>query len=635
MPVTYKDGAIVFEGSFFNETLYDAGNRLTNVQFDGRGGISRYAVINKFEGLDRLHFLIDVNGKPLDYSENKKVTMIGRKMEIAFSKNGTDMLLSQFLPDKKNCVLTELKITAREEDATVNTVINFGINFTSYMEQMFVSRLSPKTLIKAASGLLKKHIRIEEKAIRNLILGDFYFDIGSNEPIQPLEKGSLFCNQMKSSVVVKKGETKALRFALSIGTPKDFSYVDVEKCIEKFDKYYAESEKYIASLRLPNDDVSEHKKAVYASCINCALSNYKEKGDFKGFLAGLVYQFPARTYFRDGYWTVLPVLAVQPKLVRNEIITLSKGINEKGECPSAVKFNFKNYWGNHYDSPSFFVLMLYDYMAHTGDFDILKEPTKAGSILDAAVLVMDRLEKEADETGLLVKGGEYNRRDWCDNVFRGGYVTYDEALYARAMQCLGRIFEKTGNKEKADGYYKKYEKIVNAINEILWDEEKGYFVNYKDGDFVEDNLSVDTVPIVLYKLTTEERAKRMLLNMEKTLETRNNKEQSAGDFGVLSVYPFYKNNEAVVQKSSLPYYYHNGGDWPYLSATYAYAKLSVGMDYEYPLTRWFDYNILKGNYTPVEFFSPCHKDGSLMQAWSAMGALALCYPDGRFFDKQL
>ena len=123
--------------------------------------------------------------------------------------------------------------------------------------------------------------------------------------------------------------------------------------------------------------------------------------------------------------------------------------------------------------------------------------------------------------------------------------------------------------------------------------------------------------------------------MERLLESKNNSEQGAGDWGTMCVYPFYKNAEHIVQKSSLPYYYHNGGDWPYLSCMYAYAKLMYGMDYMYPLTRWFEYNIRQGNYTPIEFFSPVHPKGSLLQAWSSTGAFVLSYPGGDFFRKTI
>ena len=186
-----------------------------------------------------------------------------------------------------------------------------------------------------------------------------------------------------------------------------------------------------------------------------------------------------------------------------------------------------------------------------------------------------------------------------------------------------------------NGYYAKYVKVKKAINDLLWDEEKGYYVNYKSKEFTEDNLSIDTVVAVLFGIADEARSKSILKNMEKMLESKNNKEQKAGDFGTLSVYPFYKNTKDIVQKSSLPYYYHNGGDWPYLSCVYAYAKLMYGMDYKYPLTRWFEYNLDQGNYTPVEFFSPVHPQGSLLQAWSSTGAFVLSYNDGNFFRKQL
>jgi hypothetical protein len=343
-------------------------------------------------------------------------------------------------------------------------------------------------------------------------------------------------------------------------------------------------------------------------------------------------------------------------------------------------------------------MLLHDYAANTGDFSILFEKIRGKTLLNYAEAVVRRLEAETDETGLLVKSGKYNRRDWCDNVFRTGYTTYDEALYARALYCMSDIFSalsereidglrhcenyknKSGKaeingdecyknksenckneyekmeisggenhknkseKEKANGYecrknksesYKnKYEKVKKAINDLLFDEKRGYFVNYKDGDFVEDNLSIDTVTIALFGLSTKERIERTLKNMEQILESKNNSEQILGDFGVLSVYPFYR-ADAVVDKSSLPYYYHNGGDWPYLSAAYAYAKLTNGMDYKYPLTRWFEFNVKKGNFTPVEFFSPAHKDGSLMQGWSAMGAFLFHHEDGKFFENRI
>ena len=72
--------------------------------------------------------------------------------------------------------------------------------------------------------------------------------------------------------------------------------------------------------------------------------------------------------------------------------------------------------------------------------------------------------KETDETGLLVKGGDYNRRDWCDNVFRSTYATYDEALYARALFAMSEIYKVCYNDaQKSDEYLNKYHKVVTLV----------------------------------------------------------------------------------------------------------------------------------------------------------------------------
>ena len=641
MALNYSDiGEIVVNEQFHKKVCYDVANNRITAQFDGRGGISKYAVMNKYSVFSAFYSLYTIDGKPLEYMCDKEVRMLGKKQITSFSEKGANIVITQFLDTENNCIFVENKVTA-EKHLTFKNVTNFGIDFGSYVQQLLANRLSAGNIGKILGGLIKKKKKgVEESEgmtyIRGEVMGDFYLDIALNGKASGLESERGFYNQFSYGGEVEAGETKTFRYVISAGTRSDFTFCNVKNALKNFDKALKNCDAYAFELNCPKPLDSNFMRAYYKSLLNASLSNYKELGKFKGFLAGIVYQFPARTYYRDAYWTVLSVLPVKPKLVRNEIITLANGISKKGECPSAVKFNFKNYWGDHYDSPSFFVLMLYDYLVHTKDFSILEEKVKAGKVIDSANLALKRLMKETDATGLLVKGGDYNRRDWCDNVFRSTYVTYDEALYARALFAMSEIYKVCyGDDVKAKDYEDKYNKVVNAINELLWDDEKGWFVNYKSDKFVEDNLSIDTVPIVLFGLTSEERADRMLKNMQDLLESKNNKEQGAGDFGTLSVYPFYKNTEDIVQKSSLPYYYHNGGDWPYLSCVYAYAKLMRGMDYTYPLTRWFEFNAEKGNYTPIEFFSPIHPDGSMLQAWSSTGAFVLAYPDGDFFTKKL
>ncbi|MDE5756841.1 MAG: hypothetical protein K2I23_07110, partial [Clostridia bacterium] len=536
-------GEIVVTEQFHKKVCYDVANNLITAQFDGRGGISKYAVMNKYSVFSAFYSLYTIDGKPLEYMCDKEVRMLGKKQITTFSEKGADIVITQFLDRVHNCIYVENKVTAKQ-DLTFKNVTNFGIDFGSYVQQLLANRLSAGNISKIIGGLLKKNKKGVEESdgmtyIKGEVMGDFYMDIALSGKAVGLESERGFYNQFSYGGDVKAGETKTFRYVISAGTRSDFTNCNVKTALKNFDNALANCDSYALELNCPKPLEGNFMQAYYKSLLNASLSNYKELGKFKGFLAGIVYQFPARTYYRDAYWTVLSVLPVQPKLVRNEIITLANGISKKGECPSAVKFNFKNYWGDHYDSPSFFVLMLYDYLVHTKDFSILEEKVKAGKVIDSANLVLKRLMKETDTTGLLVKGGEYNRRDWCDNVFRSTYVTYDEALYARALFAMSEIYKVCyGDDVKAKDYLDKYDKVVKAINDLLWDEEKGWFVNYKSDKFTEDNLSIDTVVMVLYGLTSEDRADRMLKNMQELLESKNNKEQGAGDFGTLAVYPF-------------------------------------------------------------------------------------------------
>jgi Glycogen debranching enzyme len=630
MPVEFKDGAIVSKDIFAAETAFDVSNNLLIARFDGRGAIAAYSVVNKWDFVSGFYNIISFGGRVIDFGTPKTVAMLGRRQITELETPEASLKITQFLDSGTNAVFTKYTVFAKK-DTLFGVDFNIELDFKSYVYEFFASRFSMKNLRRLLFGTLKgvfkgrKREREEGNyfVARNDPWGELYLDIACDKPAKTLEKNIIYASQYSLRREIRAGETEEIRFVLSMGARKDFSSFDALEGLKNFAKHEKEAEDHIASLPSPAGTSDERLTAFYKNLYNTSLSLYKEKGDFKGFLAGIVYQSPARTYFRDGYFTILPVLKTRPELVRNEILTLARGIGKDGRCPSAVKYNFKNWWGDHFDSPSFFAIMLFDYVRKTGDKTVLEERVNGVSVLSAAEKVIERLAKNEDGTGLLFKAGPFNRRDWCDNVFREGYVTYDEALYARALYALSVL---TGKTEYSD----RYEKVKKAINAILWDEGKGWYVNYKNGDFTEDNLSVDTVLTVLFGIADDARADVILDNMEKLLETRNNPD-AISDFGVLSVYPFYKEPTAAISKSSYPYYYHNGGDWPFWSALYAYARLSRGKDYLYPLTRWFDYNLEKGNFTPVEFFSPLYKRGSLLQAWSGAGAFLFDYPDGEYF----
>ena len=352
MSVSYKDGKIIVDEAYHKDVCYDVANNLITAQFNGKGCIPKYAVMNKFSVFSAFYNLISVNGVAFDWNAQKHVEMVGKKQVVTFSTKDFDMEVLQFLDQKNNCIYVQNKVTAKK-DMDFRVVNNFGINYGSYVEQLLANRLSAKTIATLLAGFVKSKkngLTINEDGtgyIRGDVLGDFYLDIAiSTEPIA-LESERGFVNQFGYGSKIAKGETKTYRYVISAGTRTDFTYCDVNAALKNFDAAIKDTDAYINALECPVELKDDFLKSYYKSLLNTSLSNYKELGKFKGFLAGIVYQFPARTYYRDAYWTVLSVLPVRPDLVRNEIITLANGINAKGECPSAVKFNFKNYWGNH------------------------------------------------------------------------------------------------------------------------------------------------------------------------------------------------------------------------------------------------------------------------------------------------
>ena len=574
MRYEYRNGAIHASGPYFEEMRYDISNEKIAVLADGKGGLLSYRVADK--GEDRLTtffaFSLSLNGRPIDPYLEKNVEMIGRRQTVTIPEAGVTITL--FLSKEDNGVFFEL--SAKAGDA-----LSVALNCRN----------------------AKSETHFDSNFIR-----------GANFLLSSSEKGD-WVTENDAFYLEAKGSLKLF-----------FSFDNDEAAHRRaflaFDERDTASKEEIKEIDIPASVKTEEEKALYLAAYFTALENRKILGSFRAFAAGIAYLDPLRTYFRDGYFTLLPLYLAHPDYARDEILTLARGIAPDGSCPSAVKRDFSAFWGDHYDSPSFFVMMISDYVRHTGDESLLEEKINDVTLLELADKVLMKLSARADETGLLYKDGDYNKRDWADEVNRNGYVTYVEALYARALACASALY-KGRDTEKSEKYAAAHQKVKDAINAILFDEEKGYYVNYKTPDFTEDNLSVDTVFTLLFGIADKKKAESVLDKMEALLETRNNQEQKGGDFGVMCVYPPYKGEKAAAHKSMRPFDYHNGANWCYLTAMYAYAKYLYGRDHAYPLLSCFSPNVRRGYFTPVEYFSPCAPTGGSLQGWSA--AIAFTY----------
>ena len=578
MRKTYQCGRIFVSGECRDDVIYDVCSNEARVVFDGKGGIAEYSLCNQAGSLLRdctMH--VYINGEMLDVFSPKKVKLAGRTATVTLKSGETQIEFLQFVAPNERAVFCEIR-TNRPGDYEFALDLNHAQHGFLYATDA----------------------------------ADRFDD----------ENKSIYLRVRRNA-----------RFVLSFDTMTNCS-----RCLAEFDKYKKQVDGEVRRVQIPASAKTEKDKAIYLSGVFAALENYRETGDFKGFTAGGHVDAPIRSFYRDAYWTTLCLYRTRPDLVRDQILTLARGVEGNGECPSSVSFDFRPHLHNYYDSPSFLVMAVYDYINRTGDRTILDETVGGKSaggttVYDCCLLALDVLSEYEDKTGLIVKAGRYNRRDWTDQINRTGYVTYVELLYARALFCASRIAG-TKDQKRARRYADMYARTRNAINELLWNDEKGYYINYRDGDFVEDNLSVDTILAVLFGVGDKRRTERLLDNVSNLLETRNNPGTGLGDFGVVSVYPPYHGIDRCLSRSREPYVRHNGAVWPYWSALVAYAEALHGRDCSYALTSPFDWNVNKrGNYTPVQCYSPNTPDGTPLHAASSVVAFVYDWMGEDFFKE--
>jgi hypothetical protein len=410
----------------------------------------------------------------------------------------------------------------------------------------------------------------------------------------------------------------------------------------------AEADAYAARCdRMPDADSVLRSMVIHG--VHAALSSIRSDalGGFAGLAAGQAYSAPARTYYRDGYWTIQALVPLAPDAVKEEIRMLAAGIQPDGEAPSGVILSgpaqsrawadfvrYQNrfpdryredhrrpgdWWSDHFDSPLFFILAIGDYVRTTGD---TAEAREHWPVVRAIVV---RYLGFAAGGALPLK--PRNDRDWADNVYREGLVAYDVGLFVGALDvvaALGRSLDaELAQQAKAAAAAAR-----KAIDDTLWVEARNGYADYRTPDgFIEDHLTLDSLTLARFDAISPDKAKRLLLAVEASLESRNNTAQPYGDWGVLCAYPPFKRPADLRAKSAFAYRYHNGSDWPYWDGVYAEERLRRNLGgARYALTRWWEICLANGWAGAVEYFSPPFGRGSLLQAWSAMpAAVALKY----------
>lgn len=391
---------------------------------------------------------------------------------------------------------------------------------------------------------------------------------------------------------------------------------------------------------LPSAPPVMRSMAIQSAHASLSSVRRAEDGSFLGLAAGQAYSAPTRTYYRDGYWTLQALLHLELDVVREQIDLLATGFQPDGEAPSGViltgpaqgeeweKFrttspDYKmehlrrtDWWSDHFDSPLFFILTIGDYIRFSKD----TAPMKRHWALVEAIF---KRYQAFDTHGLCLPIKPRHDRDWADNVFRHGYVSYDIGLWIGALDVIA-AYGGCMDAQLAEVAQKTARKARGNLDDALLTDH-GWYADYGlKGDFVEDHLTLDSLTLLRFDAVTPERAKTVLDHVAANLETRNNPKQPHGDWGTMCAWPPFKRRADTRAKSAFAYRYHNGADWPYLSGLYAEQRLKSGLDgWDYPMLRWWKTSLENGWIGSVEYFSPPFARGSLLQGWTGMSAAAI------------
>src|SRR5699024_9872676 len=124
-------------------------------------------------------------------------------------------------------------VTAKQ-DLQFEAVMNFGINYQSYVDQLPGARLTAGNLMRIIGGFLGGKKQTQEKdgetlVLRGKVMGDFYIDAAMDRGGKMGECDRGFFNQFAVGGKVSAGERGVFRYVISAGMRGDYTFCDVKE----------------------------------------------------------------------------------------------------------------------------------------------------------------------------------------------------------------------------------------------------------------------------------------------------------------------------------------------------------------------------------------------------------------------
>src|SRR5919106_5598468 len=184
--------------------------------------------------------------------------------------------------------------------------------------------------------------------------------------------------------------------------------------------------------------------------------------------------------------------------------------------------------------------------------------------------------RDIDDDGLLEQN---HNEDWMDTVLRAGKIVYSQACWILALKNLSSLLVTTGKQNESDRIRRMAEKAIEAVEEILWSEKDGAYIDIQETHHIGGPYRTLTQDVSLYLVAISENSAGGNLT--------NNREQGLPrektDDGHLNLHRANRTLDAlrnrvwkekwplvteVILKSTgpwvlKPYQYHNHTFWPW------------------------------------------------------------------------
>jgi hypothetical protein len=130
--------------------------------------------------------------------------------------------------------------------------------------------------------------------------------------------------------------------------------------------------------------------------------------------------------------------------------------------------------------------------------------------------------RDIDNDGLLEQN---HNEDWMDTTIRAGKILYSQACWLLALNDLSALMSKLGRNDEANRLRKLADKTIHAVEEKLWSEEAGCYMDIEESHHTDGRYRMVTQDVCLYLIAITENTSNDSFTLHQSNNSGNNNKQ--------------------------------------------------------------------------------------------------------------